>query len=240
LELIIAPEFADSLGFGASVNAAEKVMGALKAIGMTILDLVKKEGKGTLEIETFLDYGMTVEQIVKRSGTHDLVVIGHRGKGPVRTLTAGMIGSVAERTVLLSKKPVLVAVSPVKDVKEFAVAFDGSEPARGALLLAESLAKKTGKKLKAIVVAPTGSKEHVAEANLTAEQGARLLGITEKDSVFSVVEGPTTTTILKYAIDAGALLIVGAYGYRTPEENVLGSTTTGIIRRTETSVLIYR
>jgi nucleotide-binding universal stress UspA family protein len=240
LELIIAPEFAETLGFGASVNAAEKVMAALKVIGQTILDLVKKEGQGNIEVETFLDYGMTVEQIVKRSVSHDLVIIGHRGNIAEKTITTGMIGSVAERTVLLSKKPVLVAVNPIKDIKEIAVAFDGSEAARGALLLAAALATKTGKELKAIVVAPTASKEHLADARLTVEQGARLLGTAETNSPFSIVEGPTTTSILKYANGAGALLIIGAYGYRTPEENVLGSTTTGIIRRAETSVLIYR
>src|SRR5208283_182295 len=36
LALIIAPEFAENLGFGASINAAEKVTAALKIIGNTV------------------------------------------------------------------------------------------------------------------------------------------------------------------------------------------------------------
>jgi nucleotide-binding universal stress UspA family protein len=240
LALIIAPEFAENLGFGASINAAEKVTAALKMIGNTVLDLVKKEAHGLVDVQTFLDYGLIVEKIVERAQAHDLAIVGHHGREATKTLTDTMIGSVAERVVLLSKKPVLVATHPARDIEEIAVAFDGSEASRGALLLGEALATRTKKKLKAMVVAQSESTAHLADAQLTVEQGTRLLDKSEAELTFSIVAGPTTATILNWVKATGDLLIIGAYGYRTPEENVLGSTTTGVIRRAKTSVLIYR
>jgi nucleotide-binding universal stress UspA family protein len=238
--MIIAPEFAENLGFATTVDASEKARIALQTIGETILDLVRKEAKDKVEVETLLDFGWIVEQILERAAAHDLVIVGHHGKRAEGTLANTMIGSVAERVAVLSKKSVLVATHPVVDVKEIAVAFDGSEPSRGALLLGESLAMKTNKPLKAVVVAQSGAKEHMAEAHLTVEQGSRVLREMSGKEVFSILEGSTTKTILGYATASRALLILGAYGYTTPEENVLGSTTTGVIRRASTSVLIVR
>jgi nucleotide-binding universal stress UspA family protein len=240
LDMIIAPEFAASLGFATTVDASEKARLALETIGKTILDLFRKEAKDKVEVETLLDFGSIIEQILERAVAYDLVIVGHHGKRSEGTLANTMIGSVAERVAVLSKKSVLVATHPVVDVKEIAVAFDGSEPSRGALLLGESLAIKTNKPLKAVVVAQSGAKEHMAGAHLTVEQGSRVLRKMSGKDVFSILEGYTTKTILDYATSSRALLILGAYGYRTPEENVLGSTTTGVIRRARTSVLIFR
>ncbi|MDR3612207.1 MAG: universal stress protein [Candidatus Obscuribacterales bacterium] len=240
LDMIIAPEFAASLGFAATIDASDKALVALKMIGKTILDLVKREAKDKVEVETFLDVGWILEQILERSAAHDLVIVGHHGKRAEGTLANTMIGSVAERVAVLSKKSVLVATKPIVDVKEIAVAFDGSESSRGALLLAESLAIKTKKPLKAVVVAQSESKEHMAAAHLTVEQGSGVLREMNGQAVFSILQGSTTKTILRYVTSSDALLILGAYGYRTPEENVLGSTTTGVIRQASTSVLIFR
>ncbi|MBS1989950.1 MAG: universal stress protein [Cyanobacteria bacterium SZAS LIN-3] len=240
LDFMLAPEFAEGLGFGQTADASEKVFGAMQTIGQTILDLVKKQCQDTVELHTQVDVGWVVEQIFQQAKSHDLVVVGHHGRGAAKSLTAGMIGSVAERIVQMSSTPVLVATSPVNDIKELVVAFDGSEPSRGALLLGQQLAEKTKKPLKALVVSASSSSENMAAAHLIAEQGTTLLNSVDGHASFATLEGPTTGAILRYTQSAGGLLILGAYGYRTPEQNVLGSTTTTVIRHSESSVLIFR
>ena len=108
----------------------------------------------------------------------------------------------------------------------------------GALLLGKALSDKIGKPLKAATVAH--GQETLGEARLTVEQGLRLLGSPDRQDIFSILQGPTTSSLLKHAEAENALLIVGAYGFRSPEDNVLGSTTTGIIRSAKCSVLIFR
>lgn len=131
-----------------------------------------------------------------------------------------------------------MATQPLAQVNHILVAFDGSEPARGALLLGKALSDKIGKPLKAATVAH--GQETLGEARLTVEQGLRLLGSPDRQDIFSILQGPTTSSLLKHAEAENALLIVGAYGFRSPEDNVLGSTTTGIIRSAKCSVLIFR
>jgi nucleotide-binding universal stress UspA family protein len=239
MDLFIAPEFAECLGFATSVDSAQQVEAALRKIGSVILELFSKQADGQkVTFETFLDVGWIVDQILERAQYHDLTIVGHSGGKTGALPVSRMLGSVAERIAVLSKKPVLVATQPLGQVNRILVAFDGSEPARGALLLGKALSDKIGKPLKAATV--THGQESLSEAGLTVEQGLRLLESPDRQDIFSILEGPTTSSLLKHAEVENALLIVGAYGFRSPEDNVLGSTTTGIIRSAKCSVLIFR
>ncbi|HEY9715814.1 MAG TPA: universal stress protein [Chroococcales cyanobacterium] len=240
IDLFLAPQFGEQLGFKASVQASEKVLAAFQTIGRTILDLARAEGGNQVEIQTCLDVGTVAEAIASRSDAYDLVVVGHRGKDAAKTAGSALVGSVAERVAILSKRSVLVAAIPAADVEEFAVAFDGSEPARGALLLAEQLSKQTQKRLTVITVARSSEPEDIAEADAVSEQGKALLREKSVQPAFLVLHGTPASSIIGYTNGMRAILVLGAYGFRTPEENVLGSTTTGVLRRSSTSVLIYR
>jgi len=238
MDLFIAPEFAEALGFATSVSSSEAVFAALTKIGNVLLDLFKKQAKGKVEAETLLSVGWIAEEIVRHGDAQDLIVIGHHGKGERQKPVSTIIGSVAERVAVFSKKPVLVASHALAEVRNILIAFDGSEPARGALLLGQALAQKTGRPLKAIVVAK--SENQMSEARLTLEQGLTLLKQNRNEDTFAIEIGKTSEVILEYADGSRALLIIGAYGYGTAEDNVLGSTTTSVIRKARTSVLIYR
>src|SRR5262249_48994688 len=153
VDMFIAPEFAEELGFTQSVDTSEKVFRAIKKIGGLILELFSKEAFAhSLKTDTYLDVGYIKEEIIKRAADYDLTIIGHCGRGQVPGVAEAVIGSVAERVVVESAKPVLVALSAVRDVKEILVAYDGSEPARGALLLGERLAVSVDRPLKVITV----------------------------------------------------------------------------------------
>lgn len=239
VDLFIEPEFAEELGFGVSVETSEKVFCALRRIGKVILDLFATQaaGKG-LKTTTFLDEGYVAEEIIKYGDNFDLLIIGHRGKGKRAVPSRLMLGSMAERVAVNADVPVLIAVQPVAKIKQILVAYDGSEPARGALLMAENLAKNTGAKLKAVTI--VASDQNKAEAEFLVEEGEKFLREYSGEDVFSIEEGSITGTLLSYASNTDSLLVLGAYGFKNPDSNVLGSNTSKIIRETKSSVLIFR
>lgn len=238
-DFFIAPEFAEELGFRQSIETSEKVHRALKRIGKVILDLFSKEATARgIKTDTFLDVGYTVEEIVKRSDQYDLVVLGHRGRLQKKSPGDLMTGSVAERVTVNADQPVLIAMSPLSSVEQILVAYDGSEPSRGALLAAERLASRTGKRLRAVTVVP--SAERMSEARLTVEQGEEFLRGHDREDVFEIHEGHPAKVLMQYADATNSLMYLGAYGYKSPDLTVLGSTASYVVRRTRTSVLVYR
>jgi nucleotide-binding universal stress UspA family protein len=239
VDLFIEPGFAQELGFGESIATSEKVFMALRKVGKVILNLFANQAATRgLKITTFLDEGYVAEEIIKYGKQFDLLVIGHRGKGARALPTRIMLGSMAERVAVEAEVPVLIAVKPVSEVKQILVAYDGSEPARGALLMAENLAKNTDRKLKAITIVT--SDQNKAETKFLVEQGESYLREFSAEDVFAIEEGSVTNTLLGYASNTKSLLVLGAYGYTNADTNVLGSTTAGVIRNTQSSVLIYR
>jgi nucleotide-binding universal stress UspA family protein len=239
VEMFVAPEFAEELGFSRSADTADKVFAALRKIGRVILQVFAEEAyaKG-FTTKTFLDEGYTVEEILKYAEQFDLLVMGHHGQGQAKRPTEATLGSVAERIASGSSKSVLIAVEPINQIKRVLVAYDGSEPSRGALLMAENLAKRTNSKFNAVTVIP--SQSAAKDATLLVEQGEACLRETWKEEVFAVKKGAIAKTLLENANRSHSLLVLGAYGYRDPEKNVLGTTTTKVIRETKGSVLVYR
>jgi nucleotide-binding universal stress UspA family protein len=239
VDFFIAPEFGEELGFSEAIDTSEKVFRAVKKIGTVILDLYSKEAVGRgLKANTFLDVGHIVDEVSKRAEKHDLLVIGHRGKGHKKGPSHLMTGSVAERVILSTNKPVLVAIDPVDHLDQFLVAYDGSEASIGALLAAERLAMETRKGLEALMV--VSSSDHMAEARLTVEQGEKYLREYHSKDTFSIKEGPHAKTLMDHARATNSLLVLGAYGFNKEDDTVLGSTATYIVRRTKSSILVFR
>lgn len=239
VDLFIAPEFTDELGLSASAEISDKVFSALRRVSKLILKVVSGEAEGRkLSVHTILDEGHVVEEILKRSHDQDLVIIGHRGMGSQPVVSELTVGSIAERVAVGSKKPVIIAARPIESMNELLVAYDGSEPSRGALLMAEQLAKLGRVRLKAVTVIP--DKSHKAEAEMTVEQGKKLLREFWPEEVFSIAEGNTAERLLETAGKNQSLLVIGAYGFRNPEANVMGQTVTSVVRTAKCSLLIYR
>lgn len=239
VDLFIAPEFGEELGFSTAADTEEKVFKAVERIGSVILELFAKEAKNHgLDADTFLDVGHIVNEIVKRADKYDLLIVGHRGRGNKETPSNLLLGSVAERIVSLSEGPVFVAVDPPDKVDQFLVAYDGSESSIGALLMAERLAIETRKKLQAITVVSDPS--HKQEAEYIIEQSEPYLKNYAEKDVFQLKEGTHTQTLVDYAKESNSILVMGAYGFNKKEEAALGSTATNVIRKSSTSTLVYK
>ncbi|MCC6979070.1 MAG: universal stress protein [Candidatus Melainabacteria bacterium] len=273
VDMFLSPEFAEDLGLKPSIDASATIIKSLKRIAGVVLKLWQADCREHMgkEGKIHLDVGNTTDDILKRSKGFDLVVVGHRGVGYKNHQPSAShfrIGSVAERVAVGANKSVLIAVKEPSDLKCILVAYDGSEASKGALLLAEQMAMKTGLLLKAIHVVKEESQK--AQASSVIEQGACLLknysvpvaaasagsrSTVSKESgngdrsasvsdlmreVFVVTTGPAAKTILDEAESRHALLILGAYGFRDPDDNVLGSTTTQVVRSTRSNVLVFR
>jgi nucleotide-binding universal stress UspA family protein len=239
VDLFVEPEFGEELGLSVSEDTSEKVILALRKIGKVILKRFEQEAQQRgFEITTKLGEGYIPEEIVEYSKNFDLLVIGHRGRDDKKLPANLLLGSVAERVVVGAELPVLIAVQPVDQLEEILVAYDGSEASRGALLMAEHLAKGTGAKLRALVVVHDESAKKAARVLI--EEGEKFLREYWERDVFSVKEGAISDTLMDASIKSKSLLVLGAYGYKNPDQNVLGSTTTKIIRETNRSVLVYR
>jgi nucleotide-binding universal stress UspA family protein len=79
-----------------------------KAAGQAIVkEIAAAVGKPGLAIETVVVEGAPAHTLAElaRSGDVDLVVVGHRGRGAIPRV---LLGSVADRLVQISPKPVLV------------------------------------------------------------------------------------------------------------------------------------
>jgi nucleotide-binding universal stress UspA family protein len=238
VDLFIEPEFAEHLGIVYAETPADKVMAALRKIGNVVLELFATEAvvKG-IKPTVFLDEGYVVERLLSYASEHDLLIVGHRGRTDKKAPTKVLLGSVAEQIAVAASIPVLISVQPPNQLKEILVAYDGSEASRGALLMGENLAKELDCSLKALTVVP--SKDDTAKAKVLIEQGQSFLREPWEHEVFAIKYGGAAQSILSHA-GARSLLVVGAYGYSDPEENVLGSTTAKVIRAAKTSVLIYK
>ncbi|MBX3075574.1 universal stress protein [Candidatus Obscuribacterales bacterium] len=238
VDLFIEPEFAEELGMDVSVDTSERVCKALKKIGKVILDRFESEAKHrNFDVKVNLSEGYIVEEILRYSQQFDLLVVGHRGRGDRELPAHALLGSVAERIVLGSHLPVLIAVQPIDRIEEILVAFDGSEAAKGALLMAENFAKNVNLKLKAVVVSDDDTE---SGARAIAEQGEKCLREYWSQDVFSIQKGDVHQILLDRSESNNSLLVLGAYGFKSPAQNVLGRTTTSVIRQTQKSVLVYR
>lgn len=239
VDLFVEPEFGEELGLSISVETSEKVFSALRRIGRVVLDRFAQEAKGRgFEPAIRLDEGYIVEEILKYSKQFDLLIVGHRGRNEKMLPTNLLLGSVAERICVCANLPVLIAIQPVDQIEQVVVAYDGSEASRGALLMAENFAKNSGLTLKAVVVAHDDDSKK--NAGMLMTEGEKFLREYWSQDVFSVKQGVVGETLLKAAAQTNCLLVLGAYGYKDPDENVLGSTTTKVIREATGSVLVYR
>lgn len=238
VDLFLEREFSEELGFAESVETSQKVFGALKRIGRLILELYSKEAANRgVKTSALLAEGYIVEEILRNEKKYDLLILGCRGRAQSRSPAGIILGSVAERVAICANIPVLITVQPMGRIEQILVAYDGSEPSRGALLMAENLAKNLNCKLKAITVVP--SEGDKVRSKFLIEEGESYLREYSGERVFYVKEGAVAQGILEDA-SSNSLLVLGAYGFRDPDKTVLGSTTTSIIRQTNTSVLIYK
>lgn len=92
--------------FNQAIPSTEELKTRLKSEGDGVLLKRKEEALGkNVQAKTLLIFGDPAEEILKASEEFDLIVLGSRGQGRLRSL---LIGSVSNKIIHYTKKPVLL------------------------------------------------------------------------------------------------------------------------------------
>jgi nucleotide-binding universal stress UspA family protein len=197
-------------------------------------DPAVREVPGTADVPTavVVSVGPAAEVLVDASGSADLVVIGSRGRGAVRSM---VLGSVALRCVAHARCPVVVVHADSAGAagnRPVVVGVDGSEASRAALAAAVAEAARLGTDVAAVtayemadhwmdlstVDVPTpdevrGAAQRGAESMLEEVLAEYRAGSRDTAPAARVVvtEGPAADVLIRWAANA-ALLVVGNRG----------------------------
>lgn len=236
-------DFSGAIGLGARTALMEELV-ELEATrariaqkrGQAILDDARGRllEAGVTHVTTEQRHERLSDSIDQYASKVDLVVLGKRGNHA--DFARGHLGSNLERVIRSCTHPVLVASSAPWPMQRFVLAFDGGKSAKKAVKFAvESplLKSMTGHLIYA------GKRD---SSHLKALDAAHAELIAAGYTIdMTILEGEPETVITD-AIEQNKadLLVMGAYGHSRIRELIVGSTTTGMIRRTKRPVLLFR
>jgi nucleotide-binding universal stress UspA family protein len=215
-------------------------------------------GADAVDVRVLVVGGAPAAHLVQRSEGAALLVVGSRGRGPVRSTVAG---SVALHCSAHAKCPVVVVhpgTAPAEEPPRVVVGLDDSEPGRAALAAAVAQAASPAARVDAVVAyedasywidlygvtpPPIGETQQRARARARGEAvvaevvGAEVL----EQAVVRVVavEGHPGQVLVREA--AGArLLVVGSRSRNQLEGVVLGSVALHCVMHAPCPVLVVR
>ena len=163
----------------------------------------------------------------------DLLVIGSRGLGPVRTL---MEGSVVASVLDALSCPVLVARSPRVD--RVLLATDGSAPSDAATEVVERWPIFDGLPVQVLSVA-AGEMADMAQAQQVADATAARLRAAAREAVPHVRRGEAAAAIVEVArAQETDLVVLGSRGQTGLRRAILGSVARDVLASAEGSVLV--
>jgi nucleotide-binding universal stress UspA family protein len=188
-------------------------------------------------------------EIIRRSSQFDLVSVGSRGLSGLKSL---ILGSVSKKVAREAKSSVLVVKSRIDSIPKILLAYDGSEPAKKALLYASELGKKFSALVSVICVAgiPITPEGYVSadidrwesEMRSFTEYAVSFLksnGI--KSDGKTVDSRDVSRTVVDEAVRGSYdLIVVGNRGYGRLKSLFLGSVASGVADSSKTNVLIVR
>ncbi|WP_324263028.1 universal stress protein [Altererythrobacter sp. H2] len=192
---------------------------------------------GIAEIRPLHRHGGVVETILEREDNARVVVMGKRRVG--HEFASDHIGSMIERVVRASAKPVLVASRRYAQPQHVVFAYDASPAADRALERLANSPLFSG--LPVTIV--------MAEAEGEAKREAKRAQLARAEAAFAA-DHPVTVLLERGKADQvipavvaateDALLLMGAYGHSPIRRLIVGSTTTEMVRTVKAPVLMVR
>ena len=177
--------------------------------------------------------GVPAVRLLEAAVDSDLIVMGRRGESAELGDTKGL-GEVVERVLRTAEQPVLLAGSEFEDVTRILLGFDGSGPARAAMVYAIELAQRLSLPVMAISV---HSDDDMARRHLDTVEHYAASHKVRLESGHR--KGDPADVILGMA-QPGDLITIGAFGHGRIREWLLGSTTEAILRSVQQPVLLHR
>ncbi len=188
---------------------------------------------GVSDVSTLHRHGGVIETILEREENARIVVLGRRGTD--HEFAPEHIGSMIERVVRASTKPVMIVSRNFVAPDHVVFAYDGSPAAKRAL---ERLANSPlfhGIPVTIVMAEASGSTK---EAALTEAEAVFASG----RSIRSVMDPGKAEKVIQQVIASveKPLLLMGAYGHSPIRNLIVGSTTTEMIRTVHAPVLLVR
>ncbi len=184
--------------------------------------------------QTALDFGVIAGQICERSKSADLVVLGHRGAS--EQIAASSLGGIAEGVARKASGTVLICPPSARELRQFVLAFDGSERACKAMHAAAELATALDASLTVLSVSrdPKLAEHRLAQARAYFEP----YGVKAE---FRLLAGHAPQEIVQFIRQASPdALFLGAYGHSRIVEMMLGSTTEHVLRNAPCPLFLSR
>ncbi|QFI54089.1 universal stress protein [Aeromonas simiae] len=191
-------------------------------------------GLGVAQVESLQRHGQLVEAVQTLSPGMRMMIMGKRG-----TTHAGdhaLIGSHIENVIRTLANPIMVVQPGFEAPRRFLLAYDASQAAKKVLELVVSspLLKELACDL---VMVGEASDEHDRQL-AQARQALKSAGV-EVDA--HLIQGEVAPSICQHAAEVGCdLIVMGAYGHSRIRQFIVGSTTTGLLKRTTAAVLLLR
>lgn len=195
-----------------------------------VADSIRESGFAHVSQRLF--QGTLLEHVKQNAADALLIVLGKQGEGAYQD--EHHLGRNIERVVRAGHAPALICAPEFTEIDRAVLAWDGGKSAGEAVHL---LSERPIPKVKTTLVHITDNPDRVPPALHDARNHLQGAGMSVDIDVRS---GDRTDAILK-AVDAhqAQLLIIGAYGHSRIRRLMVGSTTTEILMRSSTSVLVF-
>lgn len=203
--------------------------------GRVLLDDAARRvaGAGVGEVFQRLETGDLADQIRDHERDARLIVLSKGGEAADRDVKH--LGRNLERVIRASHKPVLVAAETYRPICRFLLAYDGGKSAGEAIsyLVNSPLLKgiegqvlMVGRDTETDRTQLNDAVRHLTSAGLRVTADIRMGG--PEQAIMDTVE--------RDGID---LLVMGAYGHSRVRQLIIGSTTTEVMQRCSTSILMF-
>lgn len=188
---------------------------------------------GVTDVTALHRHGGVVETILEREDHARLVVMGKRGVG--HEYAPDHIGSMIERVVRASEKPVLIASRQYAAPAHVVFAYDASPAAERALERLANSPLFDSMPVTIVMAEAEGEakRTQLAKAEAMFAAGHSVTVVMERGKTEQVIPGIVAELI-------NPLLLMGAYGHSPIRRMIVGSTTTEMVRTVKAPVLLVR
>ncbi|ENC9558730.1 universal stress protein [Aeromonas media] len=202
--------------------------------GRILLDSGKEylAGLGVSGVEALQRHGQLVETTLELSSGMRMLIMGKQGTAHAHAL----IGSNIENVIRTLANPIMVVQPGFQAPSRFLFAYDASPTTKKVLELIASSPLLKGLECDLVMVGEP-SDEHERQL-AQAKQLLKSAGIRVEAML---LQGEVVPVICQHATDAGCeLIVMGAYGHSRIRQFIVGSTTTGILKKTNASLMLLR
>lgn len=220
LEESFLEDLAGVLGFTYYLGISQKLKDFFEEQASLLIEEFLSEGRQRgIRVSSFQTVGIPYEELVNQADPEDLLVIGRRGRRPIRGIMLSSTADVASRR---SKAPAMLVPDKKREIKKICVAYDGGILSKKALSIAEGLAK-------------------IYKADLHALHVGEELPETPHSIELVLEKGLPEEKIINHCREKSVdLLLMGAYSKGRIREFFLGSVTSFVMHHIDVPLLLVK